>query len=191
MLVKAGTDGSCFSLRKKTSSCETEWCTGEEGEGTLGRDKKTENRASLLAQSVKSLPAVQETWVQFLGQEDTLEKGMTTHSSILAWRIPWTEEPGSLQSMGSQRVRHKQVTKQTAQRFQTDTQDKLIVEMSQACSAVLRAQVSFTFQAFNKHLICARSRQRENGERYKLGGLPFKIFQSRIKNQQTKSNELR
>ena len=102
MLVKAGADGSCFPLRKETSSCETEWCTGEEGEGTLGREKKTENRASLLAQWVKSLPAMQETWVQFLGQEDTLGKGMTTHSSILAWRIPWTEEPGSLQSMGSQ-----------------------------------------------------------------------------------------
>ena len=83
-----------------------QWCTGEEGEGTLGRDKKPESRASLLAQSVKSLPAMQETWVQFLGQEDVLEKGMTTQSSILAWRIPWTEEPGSLQSMGSQRVRH-------------------------------------------------------------------------------------
>ena len=84
MLVKAGTDGSCFSLRKKTSSCETEWCTGEEGEGTLGRDKKTENRASLLAQSVKSLPAVQETWVQSLGREEPLEKETATYSSILA-----------------------------------------------------------------------------------------------------------
>ena len=49
-----------------------------------------------LAQSVKNLPAVQETWVQFLGQEDPLEKEMATHSSILAWRIPWTEEPGRL-----------------------------------------------------------------------------------------------
>ena len=59
-------------------------------------------QASLLAQSVKNLPAMQETCVQFLGQEDPLEKEMTTHSSILAWRIPWTEEPGGLQSMGSQ-----------------------------------------------------------------------------------------
>ena len=49
---------------------------------------------------VKNLPAIQETWVQFLGQEDPLEKGMATHSSILAWRIPWIEEPGGLQSMG-------------------------------------------------------------------------------------------
>ena len=57
---------------------------------------------SLGAQMVKNLPSVQETQVQSLGQEDPLEKGMATHSSILAWRIPWTEEPGGLQSMGSQ-----------------------------------------------------------------------------------------
>ena len=55
---------------------------------------------------VKNLPAMWETQVQSLGGEDHLEKGMDTHSSILAWRIPWTEEPGKLQSMGSQSVRH-------------------------------------------------------------------------------------
>ena len=55
---------------------------------------------------VKNLPAMQGTCVRYLGQEDPLEKGMATHSSILAWRIPWTEEHGGLQSMGSQRVRH-------------------------------------------------------------------------------------
>ena len=55
---------------------------------------------------VKNLPAVQETWVQSLGWEDPQEKGMATHSNILARRIPWTEEPGKLQSMGLQRVRH-------------------------------------------------------------------------------------
>ena len=55
---------------------------------------------------VKNLLAVQDTQAQFLGQEDSLKKGMSTHSSILAWRIPWTEEPGRLQSMGLQRVRH-------------------------------------------------------------------------------------
>ena len=55
---------------------------------------------------VKNLPAVQETWVWSLGWEDLLEKEMAIHSSILAWRIPWTEEPGGLQSMGSQRARH-------------------------------------------------------------------------------------
>ena len=61
---------------------------------------------SLTAQSVKNLPAIQETWVQFLGGEDPLEEGMATHSSILAWRIPCTEEPGGLQSKRSQRVEH-------------------------------------------------------------------------------------
>ena len=58
-------------------------------------------RVSLVAQMVKSLPAIQETWVQSLGWEDHLEKEMATYSSILAWTIPWTEEPGGLQSMGS------------------------------------------------------------------------------------------
>ena len=59
-----------------------------------------------MAQTVKNLTAVQETQVRSLGQEDPLEKGMATHSSILAWRIPWKEEPGGLQSVGSQRVSH-------------------------------------------------------------------------------------
>ena len=63
-------------------------------------------RSSLVAQMVKHLPTMQETWVQSLGWEDLLEKEMATHSSILAWKIPWTEEPGRLQSMGSQRVGH-------------------------------------------------------------------------------------
>ena len=62
-----------------------------------------EARASLVAQRLKPLPAMQETWVRSLGWEDPLEKGMATHSSILVWRIPWTEEPGGLQSTGSQR----------------------------------------------------------------------------------------
>ena len=61
--------------------------------------------AYLVTQTVKNLPAVWESWIPFLGQEDPLEKGMAIHSSIIAWRIPWTEEPGRLQSMGSQRVR--------------------------------------------------------------------------------------
>ena len=59
-----------------------------------------------MAQMVKNLPAMQENQVQSLGQEDPLEKGRATHSSILAWRVPWTEEPGGLQSMRSQRVGH-------------------------------------------------------------------------------------
>ena len=63
-------------------------------------------RASPVAQSLKNLPAVQETWVRSLGWEEPLEKEMATYSSILAWKISWTEEPGGLQSMGSQRARH-------------------------------------------------------------------------------------
>ena len=59
-----------------------------------------------MAQMVRNPPAMQETWVQSLVWEDPLEEKMATHSSILAWRIPWTEEPGKLQSMGSQRVGH-------------------------------------------------------------------------------------
>ena len=62
--------------------------------------------ASLVTQRIKCLPAMQETRVQSLGWENLLEKEMAPHSSILAWKIPWTEEPGGLQSMGSQRVGH-------------------------------------------------------------------------------------
>ena len=61
-------------------------------------------QASLAGQMVKDLPAMWETWVRFLGGEDPLEEGMATLSSVLAWRIPWTEEPGGLQSIGFQRV---------------------------------------------------------------------------------------
>ena len=61
---------------------------------------------SLVDQTVRNSPVMQDTWVQSLGWEDLLEKGMATHSSILAWRIPWTEKPGGLQSLGSQRVGH-------------------------------------------------------------------------------------
>ena len=61
---------------------------------------------SLLAQTIKRLPVMRETWVRFLGWEDPLEKEMAIHSSTLAWKIPWTEKPDRLQSMGSQRVGH-------------------------------------------------------------------------------------
>ena len=66
--------------------------------------------ASLVAQTEKNLPAMQETWVWSLGREDPLEEEMATYSGILAWRIPWTEDSGGLQSMGSQRVGHNRVT---------------------------------------------------------------------------------
>ena len=68
------------------------------------------NGASLMAQMVKRLSAMQETRVQSLGWEDPLEKEMAAHSSILAWKIPWTAEPGRLPSMGSQRVGHEKAT---------------------------------------------------------------------------------
>ena len=59
-----------------------------------------------MAQMVKNLPAMRQTWVRSLGWKDSLEEEMATHSSVVAWRIPWTEEPGGLQAMGLQRVRH-------------------------------------------------------------------------------------
>ena len=65
-----------------------------------------------MAQTARNLPAMQKTWVQSLGREDPLEKGMATHSSILTWEIPGTEEPGRLQSMWIQRVRQDSVTRQ-------------------------------------------------------------------------------
>ena len=78
--------------------CTTTFPTWETLLGKLG--------ASLVAQMVKNLPALWETQVQSLGREDPLEEEMATHSSVFAWEIPWTEEPGRLQSMGSQRVGH-------------------------------------------------------------------------------------
>ena len=77
----------------------------------FGRQKRDGGHfASLVAQRIKRLPAMQETWVQSLGQEDPLEKEMATHSSTLDWKIPWTEEPGRLQTMGSLRVGHDWAT---------------------------------------------------------------------------------
>ena len=67
-------------------------------------------KTSLVAQTVNHLPIMQETWVRSLGREDPLEKEMATHSSTLAWKIPWTEEPGELQSMGSQWIKHDWAT---------------------------------------------------------------------------------
>ena len=72
----------------------------------MGRGDGDNPRSPLAARSVKNLPAMRETWVRSLGWKDPLEKEMATHSSILAWKISWTEESGGLQSMGSQRVRH-------------------------------------------------------------------------------------
>ena len=72
----------------------------------LPRYEEPKMTTSLIAQRLKRLTAMWETWVRSLGWEDVLEKEMATHSSILAWKIPWIEEPGRLQSMGSERVGH-------------------------------------------------------------------------------------
>ena len=85
----------------------------QDNETTLVTCYLAKARASLVAQMVKNLPAIQETRVRSLGWEDPLEKGTATHSNILSWRISWTEEPGRLQFMGSQRVGHDWVTSNT------------------------------------------------------------------------------
>ena len=85
----------CFAQRQNTSSSFV-----------IHSQPLCSKLAFPLGQMVKNLPAMQETCVQSLGQEDLLEKEMATYSRILAWKIPWTEEPGGLQSMASQRVRH-------------------------------------------------------------------------------------
>ena len=87
------------------------WCSFSYSAVHFSSLYKYNYRAYLLAQLVNNLPAMQETWVQFLGPEDPLEKEMATHSRILAWKIPWTEEPDRLKSMGLQRVRHYLATK--------------------------------------------------------------------------------
>ena len=75
-------------------------------ESKMEKMQESINKASLVAQRLKHLPAMRETWLRSLGWEDPLEKEMATHSRVLAWRIPGTEEPGGLLSMGSHRVRH-------------------------------------------------------------------------------------
>ena len=87
------------------TACEIFWTRDQTGVPCIGR-QILNHWASVVAQIVKNLLAMQETRVRSLGQEDPLEKGVAPYFSILAWRIPWTEEPGRLQSMGSQRVRH-------------------------------------------------------------------------------------
>ena len=84
----------------------------------------------LVAQRLKHLPAMWETWVRSLGWEDPLEKEMATHSSILAWRIPWTEEPGGLQSTGSQRVGHAWATSLTLGWVPRRPGDQLLMPVS-------------------------------------------------------------
>ena len=96
------------------------------------RLQSAEKKGCLVSQMVKSLPAMQETWVWSWGQEDPLEKETATHSSILAWEIPWTEEPGGLQSLGSHRVGHDWATNTFTFRLQSgETSQELPVVLSQ------------------------------------------------------------
>ena len=99
---------SAGKKKKKESACNAGDCSLIPGLGSFPGEwigyPFQYSWASLMVQMVKNLPAMQETWVWPLGREDPLEEGMATHSSILAWRIPWTEEPCGLQSIGSQRV---------------------------------------------------------------------------------------
>ena len=93
----------CFHLSPLTGHwTEQETEKGRRGPFLKIRTHRVDSWASLVAQMVKNLPAMQETWVQSLGLEDPLERRMATHSCILAWRIPWTEEPGGLLCMGLQ-----------------------------------------------------------------------------------------
>ena len=82
----------------------------------------------LVVQMVKNQPAMQETWVWSLGQEDPLEKGMATNSGSQAWRIPWSEEPGRLQSMGSQSVRHNWMTNTSLQKYHPVSTEPMVLE---------------------------------------------------------------
>ena len=97
----AAVDNHSDFRAQKRKSVTTSTFSPSNWQEVMGLDE-----ASLVAQTVKRLPTIRETWVQSLGWGDLLEKEMATHSSILAWKIPWTEEPGKLQSMGLQRVGH-------------------------------------------------------------------------------------
>ena len=96
--------GGLVILSWKRKGIKNMWWSQQVSVGTAS--SSFEGSPQLVTQTVKTLPAVQETWVQSLDWEYPLEEGMATHSSILAWRIPRTEEPSGLQSMGSRRVRH-------------------------------------------------------------------------------------
>ena len=109
-------------------------------------------RASLVTQTVKNLPEMQKTWVRSLSQEDALEKGMATHSSILAWRIPWTEEPGGLQSMRLQRDGHDWSIKTHS--THTHTHTHCILRASGLSGTLLMRIPELIFRDTNSEGVC-------------------------------------
>ena len=100
---KITADGDCSHEIKTISPWKKSY---DQPRQHIKKQRHCITQTSLVAQTVKCVPTMRETWVESLGGEDLLEKKMATHSSILAWKIPWMEEPGGLQSMGPQRVRH-------------------------------------------------------------------------------------
>ena len=131
--------------------------------------------ASLVAQMVKNLPAMWETWVPSLGQEDPLEKEMATHSSICAWRIPWTEEPGGPQSMGSQRVRYDWVTNTHTHRIESD--DLLLFLSHLETTTIIlhhcRAEMSHPGQVTSAPVHMYTVQEQENQELNSSSFIPF------------------
>ena len=119
-----------FGREKQTHRSQNQFygCgRGNVGEWWTGKQELTYMHywASLVAQAVKQPAALQDTWVRSLAQEDPLEEGMAVHSSALAWRMSWTEEPGGLQSMGPQRVGHNWVTNTHTAKYKIDNRDLL------------------------------------------------------------------
>ena len=106
------------------------------------KDINPAHQSSLVAQTVKHLPAMRETWVWSLGGEDPLEKEMATYSSTLAWKTPWTEEPGRLQSLGSQRVRHDWVTSLPSWELHPHNLPSHFSRVSPSTTVILKVRIS-------------------------------------------------
>ena len=113
-------------------------------------------QSSLVAQRLKCLPPMRETWVWFLGQGDPLEKEMVTHSRILAWKIPWMEKPGRLQSTGSQRVRHNWATSLSLRHNKNKRESAsgifLLVQCLRFCHPAQEIQVQYLVGELRSHM---------------------------------------
>ena len=126
---KARSGSGHYGIQRKDIANDEIMCAKKKEENR--EHANTDNKASLVVQTVKYAPIIQETWVQALSQEDPLEEGIAIHSSILAWRIPWTEEPGRLQYMRLHRVGHDWVTNKTQTKPYLGLQ---VYEWEQCCS---------------------------------------------------------